>query len=188
MPRLGANLNQPTPMTKRIIDTGVLLVAEGLAPEQACPACVTACDNLLRQIEREGGLVVDNLRIIVSEYGHKLNTRQRQLKPGGIFLLWVLRNLGNPDRVEMSSITRVEGGEPSDFVEFPASPALACFDRSDRVYVATANGHPEKPAIFVSVDTDWLNASDALTAVGISVQQLCPDDLARLQARKGPNM
>jgi hypothetical protein len=171
-------------MSKRLVDTGVLLVAEGMAPDQAGPACVTACDNILREIEREGGLVVDNLRIIVSEYGHKLNTRQRQLKPGARFLLWVLRNLGNPDRVEMSPITRLQGGEPSDFVEFPASPALANFDRSDRVYVATANGHPRKPPILVSVDTDWLNASAALAAAGITVQQLCPADLARLQARK----
>jgi hypothetical protein len=171
-------------MSKRLVDTGVLLVAEGLANGQVGPTCVIACDNALREIERQGGLVVDSLRVIVSEYQHKLATRQRQLRPGARFLLWVLRNLGNPDKVEMSLITRVPGGSPSDFVEYPETAALAKFDRSDRVYVATANGHPDKPPIVISVDTDWLNAGEGLAEAGITIQQLCTDDLALLQARK----
>jgi hypothetical protein len=169
----------PTPC---LIDTGVPLVANRQA-KQASPECVTACADALDQLTRTGRLVLDSLGGIVSEYQNKLLHRRGPRGPGDEFLLWVFTNQWNPARCERVTITKT-GSDPPFFAEFPQTAGLARFDPSDCKFVATANAHPCKPPIVVSVDTDWADCEVALAEAGIRIHGLCPPDLAALHARK----
>ncbi len=172
----------PTPC---LVNTGVPLVANQQA-EQASPECVTACANALNRIRQTGGLVLDSLGEIVKEYQHKLLRRQGGPRgPGDEFLLWVFTYQWNPSKCERVTIVKTSN-DPPFFAEFPRTEALARFDPSDCKFVATANAHPGKPPIMVSVETDWANCETALAEAGITIHQLCPEDLARMQARKQP--
>jgi hypothetical protein len=165
-----------------LVDTGVPLVANGQA-QQASPRCVIACTNALNEIRQTGGLVLDSLGEIISEYQHKLLRGQGQRGPGDEFLLWVFTNQWNASKCERVTISR-NSQDPPFFAEFPRTQALANFDPSDCKFVATACSHSAKPPILVSVDTDWANYEAALTEAGITIHQLCPEDLAAMQARK----
>lgn len=164
-----------------LVDTGVPLVANGQA-QQASPACVIACTNALLDVTRQGGLVLDSLGEIFQEYQQKL-LRAGQRGPGDEFLLWVITNQWNAAKCHRVTLTRASP-DPPFYAEFPPEPALAKFDPSDCKFVAAANAHPRRPPILVSVDTDWAIAKDALGAVGIQVEEMCPADLRTLQGRK----
>jgi hypothetical protein len=164
-----------------LVDTGVPLVANCQA-EQASPACVTACTNALHDVTRQGGLVLDSLGEIFTEYKKKL-LKSGQRRPGDEFLLWVITNQWNPSKCQRVALTRTSDSPPF-FAEYPEDPQLSGFDPSDCKFVATANAHADKPPILVSVDTDWANAKAALGAAGIRVEELCPADLRTLQLRK----
>jgi len=58
-------------------------------------------------------------------------------------------------------------------------------NHSDRKFVAVARAHPAHPPIYNAVDTDWLPYQEALASHGVTVVQICPDDLHRIAARKG---
>jgi hypothetical protein len=168
-----------------VVDTGVPLVANGQANEEvgnASPACVMACTRVLHEITQNGGLVLDSLGEIVEEYGHKL-LKKGQRGPGDEFLIWVFTHQWNPAKCERVAITR-NNPAPPYFDEFPRSEGLRQFDPSDCKFVATANAHPAKPPILVSVDSDWAFAKTALEDAGIKVHELCPKDLAALAARR----
>lgn len=164
-----------------LVDTGVSLVANDQAP-QASPTCVVACTNAVHDITRQGGLVLDSLGEIFEEYKKKL-LRSGQRGPGDEFLLWVITNQWNPRKCQRVTLTKVSDTPPF-YSEFPQHPSLAGFDPSDCKFVATANAHPDRPPILVSVDTDWAAAKHALSAAGIRVEELCPADLQALQRRK----
>jgi hypothetical protein len=153
-----------------IVDTNVLIVANGRDCPQASPECILACVRRLRDIEQGGILVLDDAWHIIGEYKHKVSqTGQPGL--GDAFLKWVLTNQSNPQRIEKVSITPIE---EEGFAEFPSAPSLEKFDRSDRKFVAVALTHPQKPPICNAVDTDWKEFHAALIEAGITVEFLCP--------------
>lgn len=164
-----------------LVDTGVALVANGQA-DQASPACIVACTNALHDITRQGGLVLDSLGEIFTEYKNNLLQRG-QRGPGDEFLLWVITNQWTPGRCDRVTLTRSSQAPPF-YAEYPPNRALAGFDPSDCKFVAAANAHPDKPPILVSLDTDWANAKLALEEAGIRLRELCPADLRTLQQRK----
>jgi hypothetical protein len=153
-----------------IVDTNVLIVANGRDCPQASPECILACVRRLRDIEQCGILVLDDGWHIIGEYKRKVSpTGQPGL--GDAFLKWVLTNQSNPKRIEKISITPVED---NGFAEFPSTPGLEKFDRSDRKFVAVALTHPQKPPICNAVDADWKEFHAALIEAGIGVEFLCP--------------
>jgi hypothetical protein len=165
-----------------LVDTGVPLVANQKA-EQASPQCVIACTNALNEIIQTGGLVLDSLGEILGEYKNNLLGRQGQRGPGDEFLLWIYTNQWNASKCQRVEISR-SSTNPPFFAQFPNTEALTRFDPSDCKFVATANAHPSKPPILVSVDTDWANSEAALAEAGITIHQLCPADIATLLARR----
>ncbi|GAB4421675.1 MAG: hypothetical protein Kow00106_18700 [Anaerolineae bacterium] len=159
-----------------IVDTNVPVVANRRS-EQASLECVYACAHQLKQITREGKLVLDDRWLILREY-------MRQLSPSGqpgvgdAFLKWVLNNIANPTRIEAVSITPInphDSDDRTDFREFPDDPALADFDRSDRKFVAVCVAHPQHPPILNATDRDWWNFREALSVHGIRVEFLCEE-------------
>src|SRR5690554_1628704 len=168
-------------MLKAVIDTNVLLVANQ-QHEDISLECVAACIERLQSIQNSGVVVLDDNFYILSEYQNK--TRLNPPKGvGDVFLKWLLRHLGNPERVEMVSVT------PTDrqcFVEFPDAELQTEFDPPDRVFPAVANAHPDKPPIWQAADCKWLNWWPALQEKHIQVEFLCPQDAQRFYSNKFP--
>jgi len=114
-------------------------------------ACANACAQALLSIKTSGLLVLDEGNRILQEYR---------------------RYIGRQDLIDRVRIT------PSDvkwFQEFPDSPELAGFDPSDRMFVAVALHHAQRPPILNATDRHWWNHKEALQAAGIRVEFLCPE-------------
>lgn len=163
-------------MSKRILDTNVLLVADGKST--AALACVRAAKSQLEDIQQHGGLVLDASFLILKEYGNKLSPIGPNTL-GNAFIKWVLQNRANPLFCEQVPLETTEDGS---FTAFPNDPALAGFDLSDRKFVATALTHPERPVIINATDTDWHHHREALAHNGVQVEFICPDEMIRTRS------
>lgn len=166
-----------------VIDTNVLLVAN-MDHADVSPECVEACIRRLQALQKAGGVVVvDDEYRIIGEYN-----RKTKLKPpkgvGDVFLKWLLRNYGDERCVNSVAVTAMAGGE---FAEFPGAALQGAFDSPDRIFVAVANTHPEKPPILQAADCKWLDWWEELAAAGVSVEFLCGEDACKFYAGKFPN-
>ena len=153
-----------------VVDTNVLIVANGRDVEQAAPSCVRKCAEELRTITDGGILVLDSGMEILREYRRKVN-QSGSPGIGDGFLKWALTNLANASRCHRVAITP---NAARGYDEFPEDPDLTTFDRSDRKFVAVARAHPGRPTILNATDSDWANANAALVRHGVLVQELCP--------------
>lgn len=170
---------------RRLLDTNVLLVAEGLH-QGADESCVDHCQQALIEFVRSGHLVLDDGWRILNEYGHKLSAKVAQPGMGRAFLKWAHQNHHNRLRCTPVPITPLSADpECTDFAEFPAHPDLAHFDRSDRKFVAVAVAHgPPHPVIVQAADSKWIGWRDALAEECIDVEFLCEDALTDTWRRK----
>jgi len=165
-----------------VVDTNVPVVANGKS-EQASPECVKNCAVRIRQLTKEGKLVLDDRWLIIKEYMSNLRSTGEP-GTGDAFLKWVLTNRSNPNRCELVKITPKNSSE-SDFEEFPSDPALENFDPTDRKFVAVALAHPNRPAVLQAVDVRWWEMREALSTAGITIDFLCKADLEKMAGRKG---
>ena len=156
---------------RAIIDTNVLIAANGRDCAQVTPQCRLNSSQYLRNFQVQGIIVIDNRWLILSEYKNKVN-QTGQPGIGDAFLKWVLTNQANPKRCEQVVINPLKN---SSFVEFPDDPELEKFDQSDRKFVAVALATPDRPPIVNAVDSDWLEFYEPLVKNGIKIQFLCPD-------------
>lgn len=169
-------------MMKAVIDTNVLLVANGKHNDVSL-GCVTECVNRLMAIRKNGITVVDDGYRILREYQNK--TRPNQPKGlGDVFLKWLLQNLGNTARVEQVSLTETN---PNEFAEFPDPALQASFDDKDRMFAAVAYAHPDKPPVWQAADCKWVDWWPALKAKEVRVEFLCPDDTCKFYRKKFPH-
>ncbi len=169
-------------MTAAVIDTNVLLVANG-AHDEASAGCRRTCiDRLLAQ-QKSGVTVIDDGFRILGEYLHKTSPA-RPKGVGDAFLKWLLQNRRNPNRVQEVSLTETA---PDSFAEFPGPALQTRFDPSDRKFAAVANAHPARPAVWQAADCKWLDWWPALAEAGIRIDFLCPDDACRFYAAKFPD-
>ena len=58
-------------------------------------------------------------------------------------------------------------------------PALRCRDPSDRKFAAVALTYDPPAPILNAVDGDWSQCAGACGAVGLVIEELCPETLAR---------
>ncbi len=158
-----------------IVDTNVPVVANGRS-EQASVESVNVCALQLKQITREGKLVLDDRWRILREYMKYLSS-SGQPGVGDAFLKWVFNNIANPARIEIVLITPINPNDPdnADFREFPDDPALASFDPSDRKFVAVCLAHSQHPPILNATDRDWWDFREALSVHGVQVRFLCEE-------------
>ena len=168
-------------MTPVVIDTNVLLVANGTHDEVSLK-CRETCVNALLARQRSGMVVIDDGYRILGEYGNRTYPNQPK-GVGDAFLKWLLQNHSNATRVCRVPIT--ETGQDR-FVEFPDPLLEERFDPPDRKFAAVANAHPDKPPIWQGADSKWLDWWPQLAAQGISVHFLCPVDVKRFYAKKFP--
>lgn len=168
-------------MMRAIIDTNVLLVANGQHSDVSTD-CVIACVERLQAMEKAGVTVIDDGFRILGEYQHKTSLNPPR-GVGDVFLKWLLRQAGNPARVELVSLTEMA---ENCFAEFPDPALEPLFDAPDRKFAAVANAHPDKPPILQAADCKWLDWWPALQNKGVGVEFLCPDDACGFYCKKFP--
>lgn len=167
---------------KAVIDTNVLLVANGQHADVS-PECVAECVQRLQSLQVQGITVIDDGYRILAEYQKK--TRVNPPKGvGDVFLKWLLRNAGNTHRVEAVQINETVEDQ---FAEFPDTTLQMRFDPPDRVFVAVANAHPEKPPIWQAADCKWLDWWPTLDVYGVVVRFICAADVCRFYQAKFPD-
>ena len=168
-------------MSPAVIDTNVLLVANGSHPDTSA-RCRMACVSRLLAHQQAGVVVIDDAYRILGEYQNK--TRPNQPKGvGDAFLKWLLQNCATVTRVHQVTIHETR---PDEFAEFPDHGLQPDFDAPDRKFAAVANAHPAKPPVWQAADSKWLNWWPQLQAADVRVEFLCPDDALRFHAKKFP--
>ena len=169
-------------MTAIVIDTNVLLVADGQAVQMS-PTCVEECLIRLERVQAKEQVVLDDGSLILDEYHNKLSP-YRSPTYGSTFLKWLLQVQGDIRHVSWVKITPMNA-EKTKFNEFPVDTALeAAFDPADRKFVATANAHPDKPPILEAADSKWLGWEDQLKKHGVRVEFLCRGELEAIRKTK----
>lgn len=169
-------------MMKAVIDTNVLLVANEQHADVS-PDCVAECMRRLQVMQKSGITVIDDGFRILGEYQHKTSLNPPK-GVGDVFLKWLLRQAGNPDRVEQVSLTELAENK---FSEFPDPALEPLFDAPDRKFAAVAHAHPDKPPIWQAADCKWLDWWPALQTKGVRIEFLCPEDACGFYQKKFPN-
>jgi hypothetical protein len=166
-----------------VIDTNVLLVANGIAPQMS-DKCRIACIDRLAKAKGSESVVIDQQFLILGEYHHKMNPYRHPPGPGDAFLRHLLQNMNSVAHVAAVNLTPTNA-ENTDFEEFPEDEELrADFDPADRKFVAASNAHPDIPPIVESADSKWLAWEDRLAAHGIILEFPCRDELDAIRVRK----
>jgi hypothetical protein len=170
-------------MSAIVIDTNVLLVANGLTPHMG-DECRLECLSRLEKARSSESVVVDRQNLILDEYHHKLDPNRRPPGPGDAFLRHLLQNMGNTRHVATIDLTAINQ-EKTDFSEFPDDQTLRnTFDPADRMFVAASNAHSNKPPIVQSADSKWFDWELLLNGHGIHLEILCREKLKTIYVRK----
>ena len=166
---------------RAVIDTNVLLVANGQHVDVS-PDCVIACVQRLLAMEKAGVTVIDDGFRILGEYQHKTSLTPPK-GVGDVFLKNLLRSVANKEKVEQVSLTELKVNE---FAEFPNQSLQPAFDAPDRKFAAVAHAHPNKPPVWQAADCKWLDWWPALKAKGVDIDFLCPGDVCAFYSKKFP--
>lgn len=158
-------------MSSVVIDTNVAVTANGKHPP-AGPGCVANCIQALRSARQQLVLLDDGNRIL-DEYRRHLAHRG-QPGVGDAFFRWLWDNQSNPDHCRQIVITPAMDRE-TDFEEYPADPALAGFDPSDRKFIAVALGSGVSHEVLQATDSKWWPLREAFQRNGVSIRFLCPE-------------
>ena len=161
---------------RAIIDTNVLVAANGRDCPQVTPQCRLISSQYLHNFQKQGIIVIDNRWLILNEYKNNVNEKG-QPGIGDEFLLWVLRNQANIKHCEKVTIHSISSdkSDKNKFEEFPSDPELDNFDPSDRKFIAVSLATSDRPPIIVAVDRGWTRFHEPLVKNGIKIQFLCPD-------------
>ena len=165
-----------------ILDTNVIVIANGMSPQASCD-CVRRCRERLDQILKGSEkIVLDYEQQILREYRRNLKEGGRlQRRRGDLFLQWLKQNQWNPEKCSLIHITSL-AGNGNDFAEFPnADESLRNFHKKDRKFIAGALAHQrdigETPTILLAIDRGWLPFTAALATHGVKVDPICEEDL-----------
>jgi hypothetical protein len=156
-----------------VVDTNVPCWANN--HDERFAACIAACAKRLADVTAGDVVVLDSGWMILRQYmGNLRSTGEPGV--GDMFLRHVLTNQRNRARCVFVDVTRVG----VSFAEFPADPELAGFDPADRVFVAVALKHQDRPPVLQALDRGWWESREALARSGVSVEFLCPGDIGVL--------
>lgn len=162
----------------KIVDTNVPLVAA--STEKWSIDCQKACLEVIRRILR------GEILLILDDAGEVLQEYRNQMYPdpnpsAGLasqFLMYVLTNQGNQDRVQRVPLPKNAEGE---YAHFPNDPRVGGFDRSDRKWVAISVGYRHNTGLTAPIvnatDSDWLHFEAIFEELGIVIEFLCREDL-----------
>ena len=171
-------------LVRCVVDTNVAVTANG-ANGDASAACVAASARALQHVMERGHVFIDPAGHIVEEYRNNL-APHGEPRPGNVFLKWLLTHEWGGARVTRVALT-LKADDPERFEELPPPPAGVQFDPSDLKFLAVAAAHGEHPPILQALDSKWWGWKEALQKSGVSIEFLCPAEIARKYAEKmGP--
>jgi hypothetical protein len=139
--------------------------------DQANDACMGKCIDLLLKVSGEASIALDRDGKIFDEYSVYCDY-SGEPGAGDEFFVWVHEN-----KWTSCHLVSITPHEDRGYEEFPDTPDLAKFDRSDRKFVATALACTPPATIYNAVDSDWSQSAPALAVAGVPVAELCPDCL-----------
>lgn len=153
----------------RIVDTNVLVVANGRHGTHAGERCKLSCIEALEEILESNSkliAIVDQAMEIQSEYRSFCNP-SGQPSVGDLFYQAIIQNYaGKVLRIEL---VRDENG---NYLDFPDDVRLGRFDESDRKFAAAAK--KSGGVVLNAADTrSWPVYRDVLLEFGIKVIELC---------------
>ena len=170
-------------MSTVVLDTNVLLVANGMAAQMS-DGCLLKCIERLGRLRDGEAVVVDRQFLILGEYQNKLVPNRRPPGPGDAFVKYLLQNMASATRVASVNLTPTNNAK-TEFAEFPDDAELhQAFDPADRKFVAASNAHPNKPPILEAADSKWLGWEARLLSHGINVEFICRQELETIRQRK----
>ena len=160
----------------RILDTNILIHANGDQSPQTSAECKMACVLLVvsamaydYQIVIDGG-VDPEVSHILAEYKNKLS-----LAGGGVgemFLRWLLQNWLNLILVPITP-------QGDSFEEFPLDKRLSTFDPRDHKWIAVAKSCHQyndiQPEIMQSADYKWESYAPIFAEHGVKIVFVCPN-------------
>jgi hypothetical protein len=153
-----------------VIETNVLIVANGYS-DQANATCRGKCIDLLLEVTDNASVALDRGGAIFNEYSAYCDY-SGEPGAGDEFFVWVHEN-----KWTSCHLVSITPHEDRGYEEFPGTPDLAKFDRSDRKFVATALACDPGATIHNAVDSDWSHHAAPLAAAGVLVKELCEDCL-----------
>lgn len=152
-----------------VVETNVAIAANGrnTHAELSCQfACVEFLEKLASSKSRDT-VLLDNRDLLFTEYKRHLNHRG-QPGVGDAFFKYLHDNAYSGSRISLISITPNDI-ECQGFDELPINQ----IDKSDRKFLAVALvGSGE---IFNALDNDWHEQKQFVNALGVVVNQLCPE-------------
>ena len=164
-----------------VVDTNVLLVANGAAPSHS-NSCSLACASKLLEIRQTGQVVLDYGYEVLTEYA-KNQPVKVQLGLGFQFWKWLLNTRNSAEHCSYVKITKTDD---KGYREFPDHPGLANFDPSDRKFIAITVAHGSLPPIMQASDSKWVGWQIPLSECGITVDFLCPAEIkAKFRKKMG---
>lgn len=161
-------------MTDYVVDTNVWVMVDRIHEADLTPAelnCIERCrDWLYDFVNGSDRLVVDYDNLILGKY-------RRNLTLSGQARRFLRRLELQPlDRLVYVAIALDENGH--------AIIPFAFTDPNDRKFIAVALAHNPTPTIINATDSDWHKDRQALEAAGLTIEELCPDFIAKLLARR----
>lgn len=149
-----------------VIDTNVLIVANGKASHMSTDCSIAAID-FLEYAESDAIVVLDSSSLIFEEYERHCSYRG-QPGVGDRFFLHLHRTQADTRRVQKVDIHPDGNGSYNEVPE-----ALREFDPSDQKFVATVVADEYRSVIVNCADSDWREASEELRESSIEVVELC---------------
>jgi hypothetical protein len=152
-----------------VVDTNVLVVANGQAPHVSTQCTIEAV-RFLDHARRRSIIVLDSGGEIFNEYKRHCSFKG-QPGAGDRFFLHLHQTQADKRRVERVDIHPLQNGS---YKEVPTP--LAQFDLDDHKFIATVIADGRRSKIVNCADSDWKNAESALTACGIQLVELCSSE------------
>ena len=159
-------------MKYEVVDTNVLVVAEGKRTGAGALCQKRAAEKPV-SVQNNRSLVVDTSMEILRKYQRALTRHEGEPGPSQHFYVWVASS-GDHKLVQLHPHPQ------RGFEAFPADPRLETFDRDDRKFVAAAiaSGRNETQVVN-AVDSDYSLHRAAFEEAGVSIQELCPEELTQ---------
>ncbi len=155
-----------------ILDTNILIMADGNQSSQASIDCQLACIALIESVKNgDARLVLDNQDFVLNEY--KQNFRASG-QINGEFLIWLLSSI-----YDQRFFALIESPSNVNVLDhFPSTDDFGAFDPSDRKWIALACAYAEQndgyiAEIMQAADSKWCNFCKAFVDHGILCTFLC---------------
>lgn len=168
-------------MTAFVVDTNVAIAANGRGTHtHADLCCQSACVKTLKRLVARETIAIDDTNLILDEYRKHWRTHLNSAMSKGVgdeFFMHVFDHQYQVDRVRRVTVTPSEE-DRRGFEELPENT----FDRSDRKFLAVAVA--AKAVVLNAMDSDWGEHKALMDELGVEVNELCPQHVARRGGRR----